>query len=204
MMAHDFRHYAELWQEQIDREELAELQAMGKNIEQTAGRKRLIDFSLVLIFIGLAGYVSWTYPASLRARFGFGLIIALMIWAGWKRHQLTRASRATDIHDPHVFFAQAIRNVRAELNMSTLSFYLMVPALIIGLFLMSALRALGIPELIILEVSEKSVAKTTIFAAIWVLAMLYFIRDNIKLRQQLRRLEGMSREWEARDPEEGP
>ena len=204
MMPDEFRPYAELWQEQIDPDELAELQAMAKTIERTARWKLLIDFSLVLFFIGVAGFALWTYPTSLAAGFGFALVIALMLWGGWKRHQLTKASRATDIRDPHLFFETAIENVRAELRMSTLSFYLMVPGLIAGLLILSALRGMDIPELILLEVSKKSLARTIAITAISIVAMYFFIRDNIKLREQLRRLETMSREWDARDLEEGP
>jgi hypothetical protein len=204
MMSHDFRQFAELWQEQIDPEELAELQAMAKSIERTAERRRLIDLTLTLAFIGLAGLALRIYPASLQIRFGFVLIGAAMIWGFWKRHGLARASRATAIHDPRVFFEQAIKNVRTELKISTLSLWLVAPALIGFYFLMSALRRLEGMELLLLELRYENRAKTVVVVVIWALSSVYFVRDNIKLREQLRRLESMRREWDEQQARDLP
>jgi hypothetical protein len=207
MMSHDFRQYAELWQEQIDPEELAELQAMAKSIERTAERRRLIDLTLTLTFIGLAGLALRIYPASLQIRFTFVLIGAAMIWGFWRRHELARASRASAIDDPRVFFKKAIKNVRAEIKISTISLWLVAPALFGFYFLMSALRRLEGIELLLLELRDENRAKTVLIAVIWALSSVYFVRDNIKLREQLRRLESMRREWDeqqARDPAQGP
>jgi hypothetical protein len=206
MMSHDFRQYAELWQEQIDPEELAELQAMAKIIERTAARRRLIDSSLMLGFIGPVGVALWIYPASVQVRFGFVLIGVALAWGFWRRHELTRASRATAIHDPRVFFEKAIKNVRAEVRMSTISLCLAVPALIGCFSLMSALRGFAVTELILLELRGPKLAKTVLIVIILVLAAVYFVRDNIRLREQLRWLETMRREWDeqsARDLAEG-
>lgn len=196
MMSDDFRQYAELWQEQIAPEEVAQLQAMARDIERIARWKRLLDLSLALAFIGLAGLALWIYPASLQAKFGFALLAAMVMWGLWRRHQITRASRATAIHDPRVFFEKTIKNVRAEINLSTTSFCLMVPAVVFCFFLISAVRGLDVVELVRLELSSKSLTKTVFVLTIWLMALAYFVRDNIKLREQLRRLESMSREWD--------
>jgi len=56
------------------------------------------------------------------------------------------------------------------------------------------------------ELNGEHLTRTMILAAIWVMFIVYFVRDNIKLRQQLRRLESMQREWDepqAPDPDAG-
>ena len=142
MMPDDFPQYAELWQEQIDPEELAELQAMAKRIDRIARWKRLLDFSLSFGFLGLACLILWLYPASPMIEFGYALLVALCLWVAWRRHQITRAARATAIDDPRVFFEKTIKNVRAELNLSTMTFYLAPPAFILSILLISSLRGI--------------------------------------------------------------
>lgn len=194
MMPGDFPQYAELWQEQVDPEELAELQAMAKNIERAARRKRLLDVSLALAFIGPACLALWIYPGALRIKFGLVLCGAGALWGVWRRHEITRASRATAIHDPHVFFEKTIKNVRAEINLSTLSLCLMLPAFVVCFLLMNALRGHDGVEAFLQALHDKKLMLISA-AAILILAAIYFTRDIIKLRQQVRRLESMSREW---------
>lgn len=206
MMPDDFRQYAELWQEQIEPEELAELQAMAKNIERTARRKWLLDVSLALICAGFACFILWSHPASLQVKFGYFLLGAICLWGAWRRHQITRASRATAIDDPRVFFEKAIKNLRAELNLSTTSVSVAVPMGILSIVLAGSLRGVTAMELV-RKVFDKNPAIIIFVGTVLVLSGIYFIRENFKLREQLRRLERMRREWEEPqepDAEEGP
>jgi hypothetical protein len=176
---------------------------MAKNIERTAKWKRLLDVSLSLSCVGVACLILWSYSASLQVKFGYFLLVAMALWLAWRRHQITRASRATAIDDPHVFFEKAIKNVRAEINLSTISIWLAPPALILSILLMKSIHGLTTMELL-RHLLHKGPA---IVGTILVLITIYFVRDNIKLREQLRRLESMSREWDeaqAPDLEDGP
>ena len=203
MMPDDFRHYAELWQEQIEPEELAELQTMARNIERSARRKRLFDFSVAFGFVGVACLILWKHSASLQVTFGYVFVAAVCFLLAWRRHQITVASRATTIDDPRVFFEKAIRNVRAEIDLSTTSMVLALPGLIISALLSSSLVGLTVMEMI-RKLYDYVPSRIVLMGG--ALALIYFIRDNIKLRRQLRRFESMRREWDepqASEPEKG-
>lgn len=195
-MPHDFPLYAELWQEQIDPEELVGLEAMAKNIERTARWKRLLEFSLGAVFIGAVCVVFWIHPLSPALKTTFLLLVAMTLGGLWRRQEITKASRATDIADPRVFFDKAIKNARVELRLSTIGLWSLPPILVFCHFLMSAVHGFKGIELILWELNDEHFARTTILTAIWILFMIYFIRDNIRLREQLRRLERMHREWD--------
>lgn len=195
MTPDDFPQYAELWKEQIDPEELAQLQAMAKNIERTARRKRLLDLSLGFGFVGPACLILWIYPVSLLAKFGFVLLGAMVFWVVWWRHQITRASRATAIDDPRVFFEKTIKNVQSELNLSTISFFLAVPAFFGCVVLTNSLHGRDGIALFLRALRDGN-PKVILILSFVILGGVYFARDNLKLREQLRRLESMSREWD--------
>jgi len=199
-MPHDFPLYAELWQEQIDPEELAGLQAMAKNIERTARWKRLFDFSMAALFVAVTGLFLWLHPVSLPAKLGFALLLAGAAWTVWRRQEMTRAAQATAIRDPHEFFAKAIGNVRSEVNVSTVSLLFMIPTLILCFLFISAARGVDAAELLLRELRGQNLAKTVILSIIFVLCSIYFVRDNLRMREQLRRLEGMRREWDEHQP----
>lgn len=194
-MAHDFPLYAELWREQIGPEELAELQAMAKNIEHTARWRRLFDALWLIAFAAVAGLALWLYPSSPAARLALALLMAVLLGMFWIRNRLTRASRATIVDDPTIFFDKAIRNVRAEINLYTLSSWLTAPGLLLGLWVMSTLRDLSIPQLFVRELRDQSPLKTIGLTIAMMLGGFFFTRDYMRLREQLRRLESMSREW---------
>ena len=204
MMPDDFRQYAELWQEQVEPGELADLQAMAKKIERTARRKRLFDVAVALGFAGAAFAVLWKHPASLQVKFGYFFMVAVCFLFAWWRHRITVASRATFIDDPRVFFDKAIKNLRDEINLSTTSTCLGTLAAILSLWL-----AAYLVDLTVMEVVRKlydHVPSRIILIGGLAFGSIYFIRDNIKIRRQLRRLESMRREWDepqATDAEDG-
>ncbi|HMG48267.1 MAG TPA: hypothetical protein VK614_12500 [Allosphingosinicella sp.] len=204
MTPHTFSDYAALWREQIDPKELAELQAMATKIKRTAGRRWLLDRVLALVAAGLVCFAILRYPAPPLINLGLALLLLGPVWHVWRRHQITRASRAIAIDDPRVFFEAAIENVRAEINLSTLSTAFGIPTFIACLLLAGAADGFDHIYMNFRDLFAIASVKLTSFAAIFVLILSYFIRDNIRLREQLRRLEAMRREWDERDPGEEP
>ena len=198
MTPDDFPRYAELWREQVDPGELAELQAWARNIERNATRKALFDIVTGFATIGILCVILWTYPTSPQIRFGFALMVAIMVWLAWRRYEITRTSRAIAVDDPRAFFKAAIENVGAEVNLSTFSLYMLVPFFGFMSLLVIATRRWGELDAVFLQ--DISIGKRVALSAITVvLISIYFIRDNLKLRKQLRRLEDMRREWEEQE-----
>lgn len=196
MTPQGFPLYAELWREQIGAEELAELRSMAKTIERGARRRWRLDISLAVGTIALALLFLGTGPSSLPVKLWIVLVGAAVLWAGWRRHAITRASRATAIHEPALFFETAIGNARAEIGLSTTSLILGVPVVILGPVLVYQARGLTSVDLILAEMFEANLAKTIVCGIALVLGYGYFLRENINLREQLRRLERMRREWD--------
>lgn len=199
MMPHDFPEYAALWREQIDPKELAGLQAMATKIKRTAGRKWLLDRVLTLATFGVFCYAILRWPGSPPIKLGLTLILLVLIWFLWKRHQIIRASRAIAVDDPRVFFEAAIENVRAEINLYTLSAWLTIPLMIFVCVLIGASQGFDRLYMNFMNILTLASPKLAAIAVIIILGHIY-LRDNLRMREQLRRLEAMRREWEERDP----
>lgn len=204
MTPHNFTEYAALWREQIDPKELAELQTMATKIKRTAGRKWLLDLLLALAAAGLVCLAILRYPAPPLIKLCLTLLMLGPMWCVWRRHQITRASRAIATDDPQVFFEAAIENVRAEINLSTLSAWLGIPTFIACCLLGGAASGFDHLYMTFRDLFTLASAKLTSIAVIFILIVIYLMRDNIRLREQLRRLEAMRREWDERDPGEEP
>lgn len=207
MTRRGFPQYAKLWQEQIGQEELTQFQAMAKTIERTAKRRGWIDTSLWFLAFGLVCVVLWINTTSLGVKLGFGLLVAGTTWFGWRRHEITKASKALAVDDPRLFFEAAIRNVRAEIGLSSISLWLGPPFLIISILLTNAAEGGDSIDFVFRKLRYENLARTIAIAVFVILFLIYFVRDNMKLRKQLRRFESMSREWDdqtARDLREGP
>lgn len=207
MMPPDFRQFAELWREQIGPEELAQLQARAKTIARGAKWRWRLDFVLTAVCLGLTAMFLWINTTSPQVKLGFALLAAGAVWFAWRRRQLATASRAIAVDDPRNFFETAIKNLRAEMNLSTLSLYSMVPVLFLCYLLVSSTRRVYGIEFILMPLRERSLTRTIAVVVIFIGVGAYLVRDYIKLRRQLRRLESMRREWDdqsTRDVEDGP
>lgn len=204
MTPHNFPEYAALWREQIDPKELAELQAMATKLKRTAGWRWLFDHALALVAAGLVWLAVFRYPGPPLFKLGLVLLLPVLVWHVWRRHQITKASRAIATDDPQVFFEAAIENVRAEINLATLSAWLGALAFIVCWLLGTAAYGFDHMYMNFRSMSPLAPARLTLIAIVTILILFYLIRDNIRLREQLRRLEAMHREWDERDPREEP
>ncbi|HKR25304.1 MAG TPA: hypothetical protein VJS15_08605 [Allosphingosinicella sp.] len=206
MTRRGFPQYAKLWQEQIGPDELSQFQVMAKTIERTARWRSLIDHSLWVLAVGAVCAILWLNATSLEVKLGFALLVGATTWFGWRRHEITKASRSIAVDDPRIFFDGAIRNVRAEISLSTISLTLGPPFFFVSVFLTQAADGVSGFDWMFEEMSYARIIRTIAISAFFLLCGAYFVRDNIRLRGQLRRLEGMSREWEdqpARDARQG-
>lgn len=196
MTRRGFPQYAKLWQEQIGQEELTQFQAMAKTIERTARWRSLIDHALGVLAIGAVCALLWLNATSIEVKIGFALLVGATTWFGWRRHEITKASRSIAVDDPRLFFDGAIRNVRAEISLSTISLTLGPPFFFVSVLLTQAADGVSGFDWIFEELTYARIVRTGAISVLFVLCAAYFVRDNIRLRGQLRRLEGMSREWE--------
>ncbi len=193
MTLDDFPQYAELWREQIGPEELARIQARAKTIARSAKRKQVVDLALAVLAIAMVCLVLWMNPASWQVKLGFAVLVAGVLWHGWKRHQITRTALAT-VDDPGVFYATAIKNLRSEISLSTVSLCVGGPVFIASISLSKASEGLNGLDWILRDPLQVNLEKFVVVATIFVI-YVYFIRENLQLREQLRRLEDMSRDW---------
>lgn len=204
MMSRNFPEYAALWREQIDPKELAELQAMATKIKRTAGRRWLVDRVLALMAVGMICVAVLGYPAPPLIKLCWILFLLAPIWCIWRRHQITTASRAIATDDPAVFFEAAIENVRAEIDLSTLSSWLGLLSFIALCLLAGVAQGFDHLFMNIRNIFTLASPKAAAVAVIFIVVLIYLIRDNMRLREQLPRLEAMRREWDERDPGEEP
>jgi hypothetical protein len=204
MMPHTFSDYAALWREQIDPKELAELQAMATKIKRTAGLRWLLDRLLALLAAGMVAWAIVRYPGGPLIKLGLALLLPGPIWCVWRRYQITRDSRAIATDDPRNFFEAAIANLRAEISLSTISAWMGIPAFLACILLGAAAFGFDHIYMNLRDMFTLASARLSIILIICILLILYFIRDNLRVRAQLRRLEAMRREWDELDPAEEP
>lgn len=204
MMPRNSAEYAALWREQIDPKELAELQAMATKIRRTARRRLLLDYVLGIVAAVLTCLAVLLTRAPLLIKLCVPPLLVGGIWIIWRRRQVAMAARAIAVDDPKAFFGAAIENVRAEVNLANLNAWSSVLTLIAWSLL--AVAAYGFDRIYILfrNIDTLASVELTFMAGIAILIFIYFIRDNIRLREQLRRLEAMRREWDKREPGEEP
>ena len=205
MMPLDFPEYAALWREQIDPKELAELQAMATKIKRTAGRKWLLDCVLALGVVGAFGWVILRWSGSPLITLCLALILLSTMGYLWKRRrEITRDSRAIAVDDPQIFFDAAIENVRAEISLYTLSAWLTIPLIFAVGLLIGAANGFDALYTNFMGIVTLASPKLAMIAALVILGHIYLFRDNIRTREQLRRLEAMRREWDEHDPGDEP
>ena len=204
MTQRGFSDYAALWREQIDPKELAEHRAMAAGIKRAAGWRWRLDRVLALVAIAMVSTAIVTAPATLPVKLGFALLLPPTVWLLWKRYRITRASRSIALDDPGRFFEAAIDNVRAEISLSTLSTALGLPAFIFCCLLAGA--SFGFERVYrgLWDIVTLASFRPAAIAVVMLLAAIYFVRDNLRLRAQLRRLRAMRREWEEREAGEEP
>jgi hypothetical protein len=68
--------------------------------------------------------------------------------------------------------------------------------LICGFLLTNARRGWNGVEIFVESPGDERLKAIMIFIAVWAGIGAYFVRDNLKMREQLRRLESMRREWD--------
>jgi hypothetical protein len=204
MMPRNSAEYAALWREQVDTKELTELQAMATKIRRTARRRWLLDHLWGILAAVMTCLAVLLDPAPLLIKLCLALLLVGPMWFVWRRRQVAEAARAIAIDDPKVFFEASIGNMRAEINLSTLSAWSMAPIFIAGCLLGGAAHGFDRLYIAFRDMFTLASVKLTLIGVITILTFIYFIRDNIKLREQLRRLEAMRREWDERAPGEEP
>lgn len=196
----DFQELTLLWQEQIDRHEQAALDTLATEIERTARRRGAQD---VLFTIGGLGAVLFAVvvlqPSTLPLWLGFAAMAAVMLWYLWRRHRIVQGARGLTSAEPGTFFAAAIENARAELALSRFGLWLMPPgyaAMLVLLTVCDGVTGIGpIARFLFVRNAWMTLGQVAILAVL----MAIFIRLDLKLSAQLRRLEEMRREWEEEE-----
>lgn len=193
MTPDDFPDLARLWQEQVDpAAERARFGTLADQLRRSARRRRLLDFAfgglgLLLILAVL------THPGSTLFHIGVAASVLVIGWSMWKRQRLAAAALAMDESDPRSFLNDAIAGARAEVRFTTWSLYATIPFFALWFYLIAAQE---IPK--VAGIIPNALGPFVYLAAIAIL-YFFFIRANLRLREQQRRLEAMGAEYEAEE-----
>lgn len=199
MTAPGYREFSRLWQEQVDPQEQATLHRLAKGVERTALRRRAIDAALALAAIGAVVSALLIHSVPTPAKLALAAVIGLIAWTIWKRQRILESAQALAACEPDAFFTAAIGHARAELNYSTFSLWLSAPITLSVFALLLVPEGLGDVDLLVSELFGAHVRKTMALIVTLILIYSFYIRANFRLREQVRRLEGMRREWERED-----
>lgn len=187
---------AELWREQVDpRQAEAELRQLSKDIERSALRRRRIDFSLGAAALAVVAFYLVNHPTYWKVYLAGA---AIAIGGLWVRHHLHKAARALATCDPEKYCEAALKHARAELRFSTFCLWAVYPVIVI-MMLMLRLTETGSLELAIPDLFGRYLARLLLATATSVGVILFFLVDNRRLRDQIRRLEILDREREAEE-----
>lgn len=199
----DFPELARLWQEQIDPAEQARLDTLAGEIKRTARRRGALEVLFTILgFAGLGLALAVLRPSTLPLGTGFAAMGAVMLYVMWKRRGIVEGARRLGTGDPGTFFAAAVENARAELSLSRFGLWVMPPGYAFMLVLLTASDGVtgvqSIARFLLVKNAMMTLGHLALLTGLW----LTFLRLDLKLSAQLRRLERMSREWEdeeARD-----
>lgn len=195
----EYPELARLWQEQVDPAEHISLHVLEKDIKRIARIRWLFDFAMGALCVAVISLELLIRPMGLTNRMAFVFVMALVLWAVWRRRQIVKSARALVVGEPVAFFAAAIENARTELNFSTTSLFMAAPAgFAFFVAMLATQRGADIGD-VFGELFGAHLGKTMLFAVAVALGYFFFTRANIRLREQLRRLEAMSGECAEED-----
>jgi hypothetical protein len=196
----EYRELSRLWKEQVDpSREQAALRALAEEIQRTAMRRRMVGLGGAYLGIGVCGTLLLVKSMPMPMPLILGVMIAFMMWWMWKERQFLKATRALADCPPRSFPKAAMERMRVELRLLTICLWLAVPAGIFVLVLLIASReSIGLGAAL-LALTDTYWRKLAAYLVTVFVVQVYFIRDQRQLRQQLRRLEAMSRELETED-----
>lgn len=194
MTRDEFPDLAELWKEQADPAEQANLQALARQIKGQARGRRTFDFVAGAVAAGMI-LAALAWPASTVLRIALVLSILTVAVLVWRRQRIAAAALAMDVSEPRAFLAAAVKNAHAEVKFSTVRLFGTAPILGLWAFLIFTKAE---PGFLVPAEWAGLVKLVLVIPGIAILYGVEILRIR-RLRLRLRRLRAMARECDEED-----
>ena len=191
----DFDELARLWKQEHSAEEERMLQLLARNAGRQGKALQYAELGMGALLIA-AIFVAFFVDSAPATLIVGGLVVAAVVWAGWKRHH-RQAALLIDHSDRLALLESAVRNGRAGLRRSALGIALLVPGFLLGALFKFSVQSGGAVEdfLPVFIASISRVGPGMAGAGLLLLALLYLLRMHGARRREVDRLESLLAEY---------
>jgi hypothetical protein len=192
----EYEELADLWTAAPSGEERRDLQRLFK---RTPGRARVTQYGELVVVVLLAAAIMGAMalrlgPATLLTG---GLVLLLLGWSAWKRHNLTNLALLIDQRDSHAFICSMVRSKEAEAKRSALGLAFILPGTLLTMLLGYSVRGHGEgADLASFLVSALTTPRGLIASAFLLCAVMILALSHMRLLDELRRLRDLRADYE--------
>jgi hypothetical protein len=192
-MTSEFEELSLLWAHEPDAEEQRIFESLARTVSRRAKLIYYIELGLAFFLVIAVTAIVFLDPKPATLALVV-LAIAALGWSSWKRYNLHQVEMIIDCSDREALIASALESAEARMRQSKLSFLLLVPSFFLGLALRGTTA--GSFGLFVHTLWQSFVQPLTLVGAAAVfLLLLYFAREVLRLRRELRRLKGLQRQY---------
>jgi hypothetical protein len=192
-MTSEFEEFSLLWAYEPDAEEQRIFESLARTVSRRAKLIYHIELGLaVLLVVGLIAALFLDKKPATSAL--VVLVITAVGWSSWKRYNIHQVALIMDCSDRESLLSSAIESAEARLRQAKLSFMLLVPSFFLGLALRGTMA--GSFSSFLEKLWLSFIQPLTVVGAVAIfLVLVYFGRQIVRLRRELRRLKVLRGEY---------
>lgn len=185
----DFTAFAALWQQEPAEEEVRIFRKMARRASRRARLLRQAESLAGAVIAGGAAVAFVAAPGLLTGAFAF-LLAMVALWTAWQRHLFDEASAQLSRKGREALLESSERSARAALRKSTIGVATALPGGLMAVILADLVsKGLpGSPGDLFLRLGTKPIL---VSLAIMSLVTLGALRNNLRLRRELARIEAL-------------
>jgi hypothetical protein len=194
MTVDDDSYLAALWSAPPPREEQREAEHLAR---RTPGFARAAQWGELAVVGGIAlaiiGAVALRFAA--ESMLTGGLLLLLLGWSAWKRHQLANQALLIDDHNRLAFVSSGISAKEAEVRRSAIGFALVLPGALLMMLLYFSMNSAGDKDFLAFVGEAISRPRGMIGLAALLGVMLLVARSHRRLLAELTGLRSLREEY---------
>jgi hypothetical protein len=191
----EFDEFAALWTEEPDAEEKRIFKSLARMVSRRAKLLHYINLGLALfLIIGMIIAMSLDpKPATLAL---VVLALAALGWSAWKRYQLFQVALIVDFRNREAMLASAAESVEGRLRQARLTFAGLIPCFFAGLALRGTVGS-SLEQFMSELLNDLTKPLTLGGAVVVALMMIYFGRQVMRLKRELKHLTSLQLQYRS-------
>lgn len=190
----EFDQLAALWKQEPDAFERRELAGLARRATRTARFLQYAEFVVgLLLGLGILAAL-FVQPVPLSLALGLPVVVTVF-WYSWKSHALGNLALLVDRSGRDAFVESMARSKAAHLARSTIGLCLFLPTIVVTSMAIHSWKGGTLDGYV--QAMALAMTKTggIVTMVVLLVALLLFIRTNLRLRQELGRLQLLCGEY---------